>query len=322
MNMTPELLGRKHSIVEAEHTLQIAFRAYREGNLRLAVSRGITAVIQASIASVGAILEIKERADRVVQAVRKMIQGVALKRAAARVSALGVLPRRSILRQHPVFVNSVRLLERQIAEHQEEVDSAILREIFAGGGELPEYLATEIFTAPFKFDEAVTHQLVPPVEIQSNVGLKLLRGKPFLFMTTEPDAPADVLDFMAKGGLDPTKAIMGNTGVAVAPEASEQAAHIINKGIFMGSAKINRWLKSALHERTLDVLRNSLRKRVDAVARTIIENEVEKLVTKTQVTAPSGYFDPRKQETFNIAKKTLQSLPKSIRDKLTLQIPK
>lgn len=116
--LTPTLLGQKHSIVDAEHTLQMTLRAFREGDLRLTVSRGITAVIQASIASVGALLEVKERADQVIQSVRKVIHGIAIQRAVAGLSDLG--GRRRVYRTEAE--------KRQIREKKEIFKSTPLQE--------------------------------------------------------------------------------------------------------------------------------------------------------------------------------------------------
>ena len=88
-----ELLGKKHSIVAAEHTLKLMHAAAAEENLRLAVSRGITAVIQATAAAMNAPDEIVERAERVVQEVRQVAQSAAIRKVAM---GLGVVRQRDV----------------------------------------------------------------------------------------------------------------------------------------------------------------------------------------------------------------------------------
>ena len=77
-----QLLGKKQKIADAEHTLKITLDAAEEGNLRLAASRGITAIIQATAAAVGAAPPIIRRAEAIIQTVRNIIQGVVIKKAA------------------------------------------------------------------------------------------------------------------------------------------------------------------------------------------------------------------------------------------------
>jgi len=83
VRIKPDLLGKKHSITDAEHTLRMVMQSYKEGDYRLTISRGITAIIQASFAaSINPdVPEIVERADKVIQSVRKIIQGIIISRA-------------------------------------------------------------------------------------------------------------------------------------------------------------------------------------------------------------------------------------------------
>lgn len=74
--MTSPLVGRRASIVDAEHTLKLAVSAYRRGDKRLSISRAITAAVQAATASLRGPAEVVERADKVIQAVRRLIQGI------------------------------------------------------------------------------------------------------------------------------------------------------------------------------------------------------------------------------------------------------
>lgn len=83
------LLGRRHSIATAEHTLRTALSAAKQGNARLASSRAVTAIIQASIASVGAPAPVVHRAEAITFEGRRLIQHLVLARAAR----LGLLSR-------------------------------------------------------------------------------------------------------------------------------------------------------------------------------------------------------------------------------------
>lgn len=70
--MSSLLLKRKPKIGEAERTLKLANAAWKKGDLRLAVSRAITAVVQA--AKSGNI----KRADKVVKDARVLLQGAVI----------------------------------------------------------------------------------------------------------------------------------------------------------------------------------------------------------------------------------------------------
>lgn len=77
-----DLLGKKHSINRAEMTFRSMKAAADEGNLRLAVSRGITAIIQATAAAYRAPAPIIRKAEALIQATREIIHGAVLRRAA------------------------------------------------------------------------------------------------------------------------------------------------------------------------------------------------------------------------------------------------
>ena len=77
------LMGRRHSIATAEHTLKIALSALKQGNRRLASSRAVTAVIQAAIASIGASPMVVRRAELIGFEGRRIIQHLVLSRAAS-----------------------------------------------------------------------------------------------------------------------------------------------------------------------------------------------------------------------------------------------
>lgn len=73
-----DLLSKTPSLEEAAHTLSIAVSAWKQGDRRLAVSRGITAAVQAGMASrrTGASEAHVERAEKIIQGVRNLIQGI------------------------------------------------------------------------------------------------------------------------------------------------------------------------------------------------------------------------------------------------------
>lgn len=77
-----DLLGKKHSIDRAELTFRSMKAAADEGNLRLAVSRGITVVIQATAAAYRAPAPIVHKAEILIQATREIIHGAVIRRAA------------------------------------------------------------------------------------------------------------------------------------------------------------------------------------------------------------------------------------------------
>jgi hypothetical protein len=76
------LLGRRHSVADAEHTLKTAVSALKRGDRRLASSRAVTAIIQAAIASMGAPDATVDRAEAVAFEGRRIIQSLVLSRAA------------------------------------------------------------------------------------------------------------------------------------------------------------------------------------------------------------------------------------------------
>ena len=75
------LLVEKTKLDDAKHTMHLAMDAAKRGDTRLAVSRAITAAVQASRVSCFA----KDNrtlvaADDVIQRAREVIQGIALKK--------------------------------------------------------------------------------------------------------------------------------------------------------------------------------------------------------------------------------------------------
>lgn len=82
MTLSDVLIGKKHPIGTAEHTLQTALSALKRGDRRLASSRAVTAVAQAAAAAVGASSDIIDRAEKVVFEARRLIQSLVIARAA------------------------------------------------------------------------------------------------------------------------------------------------------------------------------------------------------------------------------------------------
>lgn len=82
------LLVERQTIAGARRTLRMALSAARKGDERLAVSRGITAAVQAAVAGTRS-RGVRNDADLVIQAVRELVQGIVLKRAVARFRKLG-----------------------------------------------------------------------------------------------------------------------------------------------------------------------------------------------------------------------------------------
>ena len=84
--MTPEdLLGKRLPIAVAERTLALAASALKAGDRRLASSRAITAVIQASVASARMSPKSEDmlRARFIVLSARSLIQKLVIARAAS-----------------------------------------------------------------------------------------------------------------------------------------------------------------------------------------------------------------------------------------------
>jgi hypothetical protein len=77
------LLGKRHTLAAAEHTLLLTLRAAKQGDLRLAVSRGITTIIQASSAAMGGSKETINKAANIVQGVRNVIHTAVISKQAA-----------------------------------------------------------------------------------------------------------------------------------------------------------------------------------------------------------------------------------------------
>lgn len=76
------LLSKLQTLAMAKRTLKLAQRAAVKGDLRLGISRAITAVIQASIAAVKSSNKpIKIAADNVIQDARTLIMGIVVTRA-------------------------------------------------------------------------------------------------------------------------------------------------------------------------------------------------------------------------------------------------
>ena len=84
------LLVRKQSLTGARHTMKIARQAAVKGDLRLGVSRAITAAVQAAIvaAQTGS-RDVKHQADQVIQDARDLIMGIIVARAQRRLRKMG-----------------------------------------------------------------------------------------------------------------------------------------------------------------------------------------------------------------------------------------
>jgi flagellar biosynthesis protein FliR len=81
------LLTERQTLAAARHTMTIAKRAAVKRDLRLGVSRAITAVVQASVVAA----QTKNRktkldADQVIQSARELIMGIVVARAMVRKS--------------------------------------------------------------------------------------------------------------------------------------------------------------------------------------------------------------------------------------------
>lgn len=84
------LLVRKPTLGEARKTMNLALSAARRGDLRLGVSRAITAIAQASIVGYLAKGQSgKLAADNVIQDARGLIQGIVVERARVDLRKLG-----------------------------------------------------------------------------------------------------------------------------------------------------------------------------------------------------------------------------------------
>lgn len=118
-----ELLGKKHPIGAAERTFGLVKAAVEEGNLRLAVSRGITVVIMATAAAMRAPALIVRRAEELIQATRDIVHGAVIKRAA--LSGLGAKFKVRIPHAKPPKVwDPVRSIIRKRAREAAEVEAA------------------------------------------------------------------------------------------------------------------------------------------------------------------------------------------------------
>jgi len=198
-------LGRKHSIVTAEHTFRIALSAFQRKDLRLAVSRGITAVIQASSAAIGAPEEIKERADKVVQGVRKLVQGVVIKRAISGLSAIRPYRPRSMSIMPKSSVQMKQEQEaREAKREQEEEFGPDITEIVRGPGAAP-------VTIPW---EAVRCE---------QAGMP---GGPVFFPA---DDPYDLWDFFTGKQLPTYDMAICASGIAVSERASARAEWLYDR---------------------------------------------------------------------------------------------
>jgi len=117
-----ELLGKKHPIGAAERTFGLVKAAVEEGNLRLAVSRGITVVIMATAAAMRAPAAIVRRAEELIQATRDIVHGAVLKRVA--MSGLGAKFKVRIPHARPPKVwDPVRSIIREQAKKTAEAEA-------------------------------------------------------------------------------------------------------------------------------------------------------------------------------------------------------
>lgn len=81
LGISPLLTGRP-TLADARHTMKIAQSAALKGDLRLGVSRAITAVIQAAVVAGGTKdRDVKLKANEVVQDARTLIMNIIIVRA-------------------------------------------------------------------------------------------------------------------------------------------------------------------------------------------------------------------------------------------------
>lgn len=84
LGISPLLTGRP-TLADARHTMKIAQSAALKGDLRLGVSRAITAVIQAAVvAAQSKSKTMKLQADQVIQGARGLIMDIIVVRAEVR----------------------------------------------------------------------------------------------------------------------------------------------------------------------------------------------------------------------------------------------
>lgn len=115
-----DLLGKKHSIDRAAQTFRSMKAAVDEGNLRLAVSRGITVIIQATAAAYKAPAPIIRKAEVLIQATREIIHGAVIRRAALE----GFHPWKSRKIKMPKTEEEIEL-DKTIEEMEEEERTAV-----------------------------------------------------------------------------------------------------------------------------------------------------------------------------------------------------
>ena len=76
------LLVEVQTVGDAHRTLTLAFSAARKGDMRLAVSRAVTAIVQASVAAkcgqAGA--SVLQTADGIIQKARDLVHGIVLEK--------------------------------------------------------------------------------------------------------------------------------------------------------------------------------------------------------------------------------------------------
>lgn len=174
-----DLLGKKHSINRAEQTFKSMKAAADEGNLRLAVSRGITVIIQATAAAYKAPAPIIRKAEILIQATRDIIHGAVIRRAALE----GFRPWRSRKVAQPKTEEEIEL-EKTIEEMEEDERTAKIH--------------TKINELPFKVIK------IPPAEPSKSHGA----AEAGLFIPTPGDPYGYRLStFMAQTFLVPPKSL-------------------------------------------------------------------------------------------------------------------
>lgn len=77
-----DLLKGRAKVADAERTMGLSVSAYKKGNLRLAVSRAITAII------IAARSRSPKRAQKVIASARKLIHGVAISKMSGTIKGL------------------------------------------------------------------------------------------------------------------------------------------------------------------------------------------------------------------------------------------
>ena len=270
--MVSPLVGKRASIVDAEHTLKLALSAAHHEDRRLAVSRAITAAVQAATASIGKPQEVVERAERVIQAVRQLVQGIVIENALSGVAG-NMLPRwasedpwikaKGMVSAFGTFKNRSKKIREEFKSQRATIMEDLRRKLLSMPVEAPQ--------GPFHIDDpSMWREAWREVSVPRE-------GRPWMILSPEPtELWSHLSDELPTGA-----AIVSGPGVIVAPNAVNAASISLAKLVMTDPAQAATIIDPAVSLSVMSRFEDAVRSEFDATVKTAVDKALLEEVAKS-----------------------------------------